>query len=144
MCLKEIVGQRWVFVELFKKNEVSNLSKYTVISYQKWIKFYESISQNLETAQTIRYQKTCHLFSQIDMRLRLLISTQLASNATQAWLRMGKSRKTPWRPRWFLGFIFSKLYTLKKEFCYKIHKYSQVNQIYEYDNSACSGMFLGF
>ncbi len=36
MCPKEIakgfIGLRWVFVELLKKNEVSNLSKYTVVS----------------------------------------------------------------------------------------------------------------
>ncbi len=36
----------------------------------------------------------------------------------------------------------TKPYTLRKEFCYKIYKYAQVNQIYEYGNSACSGMFL--
>ena len=30
-------------------------------------------------------------------------------------------------------------YTLRRESCYKIYKYAQVNQIYEYDNSACSG-----
>ncbi len=30
---KGFVGLWWVFVKLFKKNEVSNLSKYTVDSY---------------------------------------------------------------------------------------------------------------